>query len=126
MVGVGLLGLLSVAAMLKPSPLRCGTHQQLGLPPCTFLFLFGRPCPTCGMTTAWAHLVRGHWTDACRANVGGMLLAMLAIAAAPWLLVSAWHGCWLGISPSGVIAAWISTSILLITLIQWCFRLIAG
>ena len=86
---VGLLGLLAIAAMLKPSPLGHGTHQQLGLPPCTFWVLFGRPCPTCGMTTAWAHLVRGQWVDACRANLGGALLGLLAMVAAPWLLGSA-------------------------------------
>jgi len=35
-----------------------GTHQQLGLPPCTFYVIFQRPCPACGMTTSWAWLLR--------------------------------------------------------------------
>jgi hypothetical protein len=124
--GIGLLGLLAIAAMLEPSPLGHGTHQQLGLPPCTFWVLFGRPCPTCGMTTAWAHLVRGEWVDAGRANLGGALLGLLAIAATPWLLGSAVRGDWLGVSPSGAAAAWIAITILLVTLIDWAFRLLTG
>jgi len=124
--GIGLLGLLAIAAMLEPSPLGHGTHQQLGLPPCTFWVLFGRPCPTCGMTTAWAHLVRGEWVDAGRANLGGTLLGLLAMVAAPWLLGSAVRGHWLGLSPSGTAAAWVSITILLVTLIDWAFRLLAG
>jgi hypothetical protein len=124
--GMGLLVLLAVAAMLKPNPLGHGTHQQLGLPPCTFLVLFGRPCPTCGMTTAWTHLVRGQWLSAIVANVGGALLGMLAIVAAPWLLASAIRGAWVGVSPNRTAAAWISTAIVLVMLIDWAVRLLNG
>ena len=126
MAAAALLGLLALAAVLKPCPLGHGTHQQLGLPPCTFWVLFGRPCPTCGMTTAWAHLVRGDWLSAFRANVGGTLLGILAIVAVPWLLGSARRGTWLAISPNGVTAACISTTILLVILIDWAIRLLWG
>lgn len=78
------------------------------------------------MTTAWACLVRGRVVDACRANTGGTLLALLAIVATPWLFVSAWRGAWLGMTPSGVAAAWISTCLLILVLIEWCLRLLAG
>ena len=116
--------LLATAAWLKPSPLRHGTHQQLGLPPCTFWVLFGRPCPTCGMTTAWAHLVRGQVIGALRANVGGTLLAVVAVIAMPWLLGAAARGRWLGMAPNGAVAACISTTILLVILIDWLVRLL--
>jgi hypothetical protein len=124
--GIGLLSLLAIAAMLEPSPSGHGTHQQLGLPPCTFWILFRRPCPTCGMTTAWAHLMRGEWVDAGRANLGGALLALLAMVAAPWLLASAARGDWFGVSPHGTVAVCILITILLVTLIDWAFRLFAG
>jgi hypothetical protein len=124
--GVALLGMLAVAAVLKPSPRRRGTHEQLGLPPCTFSVLFGRPCPTCGMTTAWAHLVRGQWYEAGRANLGGTLLGLLAMVAAPWLLASAARGNWFGVAPSGRGVAWITFAVLVITLIDWAVRLLTG
>ena len=125
LAGSGLLGLLAIAAVLKPSPLGYGTHEQVGLPPCTFSVLFGRPCPTCGMTTAWAHLVRGQWFDACRANAGGVLLGILAMVAGPWLLGSALRGDWLGIRPDGRVVAWIFAIVFLVTMIDWAIRLLA-
>ena len=88
-VGMGLAGLLAVAGLLMPSPNGHGTHQQLGLPPCTFLMLFGWPRPTCGMTMLPAHLSRGQWHMAWAANAGGTLLGLLAAAAVPWLLGTA-------------------------------------
>jgi hypothetical protein len=124
--GIGLLVLLAVAAMLKPSESGYGTHRQLGLPPCTFWVLFGRPCPTCGMTTAWAHLMRGQLRESVRANLGGTLLGLLAIMAGPWMLGSAIRGDWLVVSPSGRAAAWILIPIVVVTLIDWVIRLWAG
>jgi hypothetical protein len=61
-----------------------------------------------------------------RANVGGALLSMLAIAAVPWLLGSAGRGAWLGVSPNGTAAACISTTILVVILIDWAIRLLIG
>jgi hypothetical protein len=122
-IGLGLVFLLAIAWMLKPSPFLMGTHQQLGLPPCSFLMLFGIPCPTCGMTTAWAYLVHGELLRAFQANCGGVLLAVLDMIAAPWLVISAVRGRWLGWKPNGIVVAYVSTVILVITLAQWVFRL---
>jgi hypothetical protein len=37
-------------------------------------------CPLCGMTHAFAYLARGQWTEAARANSGGVpLFAALAL-----------------------------------------------
>ena len=67
----------TLAWNLEPDPRGFGTHQSLGLPPCTFRALFGIPCPGCGMTTSFSHLVRGNVVQASRANIGGVLLALL-------------------------------------------------
>lgn len=122
-LAVGLLAMLGAAAFVRPDPRGLGTHQRFGLPPCTFRFLSGRPCPSCGMTTSWACLVRGKLTDALRANVGGTLLGMLAAASVPWLLVSAARGRWLGWCPNTAVVAWAASAILLVTLIDWGVRL---
>ncbi len=122
-IGLGLVFLLAVAAVLKPSSFLIGTHQQLGLPPCSFLVLFGIPCPTCGMTTAWTLLMHGELMRALRANCGGVLLAVLAMVAAPWSMISAVRGRWLMWKPNGTAVGWVSAVILAITLVQWGFRL---
>lgn len=84
------LSLLGVARTLTPADQGLGTHQQLGLPPCSMRLMFGLRCPGCGMTTSWAHFTRGHWVRSIQSNSGGFLLAILAIVAAPVLLRAAW------------------------------------
>jgi hypothetical protein len=121
-----LLGLLGVARGLTPEPSGHGTHRQLGLPPCTFLVLFGRPCPSCGMTTAWACLVRGEVIASFRANAGGAVLAALAAAAAVWLPASAACGRWLGWTPETTTIAVVAVAIAVLTAGQWAWRLVAG
>ena len=125
-LGFALAVPLAVACCLEPNPLNRGTHEQLGLPPCSMVVLFGHRCPACGMTTAWAHLVRGHWVDAFRANVGGALLGILDLIAVPWLFVSAVRGRWLGWVPDSTLLAWVIGAIMLVTLVDWGARLIVG
>ncbi len=74
--GGGALAILLLAATLTPSDSGLGTHQQLGLPPCTWPFAFGMPCPACGMTTAFAHAVRGDLLSSFLAQPFGALLAL--------------------------------------------------
>jgi hypothetical protein len=83
---------LIVAGWLEPSPAGIGTHQQLGLPPCTVQTLWAVRCPACGMTTSWSHFVRGHFASSMRANVGGTLLALIACTAVVVLAVGAMSG----------------------------------
>src|SRR5205085_2007281 len=54
--------------------------------------LTGRPCPSCGMTTSFALLVRGDLINSARANVVGTLLALACLLYIPWSLVSVWRG----------------------------------
>ncbi len=125
-LAVGLMGLLATAAVVGPDPRGLGTHQRLGLPPCTFRMLFGRPCPACGMTTAWACLMQGQLIGALRANVGGTLLGVLALIGTPWVLVSTIRGRWLGSGPNRAAAAWVTLAIVLVMLVDWGLRLGAG
>jgi len=125
-LGLGLSVPLIVASTLEPNPLGQGTHQQLGLQPCTVMVLFGCRCPACGMTTSWANLVRGRLARALQANVGGTLLGGLTLAAVPWLLLSAARGHWLGWVPNSTVAAWVASLLMVVMLIDWGLRLIIG
>ncbi|RMF84210.1 MAG: DUF2752 domain-containing protein [Planctomycetota bacterium] len=86
-VFVGCAAVLGLAAYLKPAPSGVGTHCQLGLGQCGMLATTGLPCPTCGMTTAFANTVRGRLGAAFLAQPTGMILALATMAA---LLLSAW------------------------------------
>ena len=124
--GAGLAGLLLVAASLHPNPAGLGTHEQLGLPPCTFRWLFGIRCPSCGMTTSWSHATHGQWRQALAANVGGTLLAALALAVAPLCVISAVRGRWLIAFPSDWALAAGALVLAAMTLLDWAIRLATG
>jgi len=82
---------LVLAAMLHPDSRGYDTHTQLGLPPCGFVQRTGLPCPTCGMTTAFSHLMRGRPLKALRTQPFGAVLGVatiLAAAAGFWQAVS--------------------------------------
>ena len=79
-VGLTCLAILSVGACLKPHPAGVGTHEQLGLPACGFYEQTGYPCPTCGMTTALAHMARGHVFRAFVVQPAGALAALVCMA----------------------------------------------
>ncbi|MFN3188964.1 MAG: DUF2752 domain-containing protein [Aureliella sp.] len=83
LTAIVLTGTLLTARVLRPSPNGLGTHQQLGLPPCTSIVLWDLPCPACGMTTSWAHMVRGQVLEAFYANAGGALLSIIALVCIP-------------------------------------------
>jgi hypothetical protein len=94
MVGMSvvLAAVLAVARWLEPNPAGLGTHTQLGLPSCQFYQITGHPCPSCGMTTAFAWFVRGEYRRSAAANPGGCLLAAACAAMIPWLLAGAAAG----------------------------------
>jgi hypothetical protein len=94
-VVAGLVAVFVTAVRLDPygekgAPRRMETHRQLGLPPCTFYDKSGVPCPSCGMTTSFALLVRGDLANSLRANAVGTLLATFCLAVVPWGLASVW------------------------------------
>lgn len=90
---VGLwLGVTVVALALRPSPAGYGTHQQLGLPACPSHMLFGRPCPSCGMTTSVTALLHGDLPAALRANPFGPPFYLLLTAMAAGAFVGYLRG----------------------------------
>ena len=124
---VALLAGFSMALYLTPSEAGLGTHQQLGLPPCTVRVLAGIRCPSCGMTTSFAHFVRGEWAGSVRANAGGLLLALFCLAQIPWLAAALWTGrVWDpltgGRRPERLALAGLAV-VGTVTLIDWAYRL---
>lgn len=71
---LGVLVMFGIGLYLTPNPSEHGTHQQLGLPPCTIYYLTGRPCPSCGLTTSVSAILHGQFALAWRANPIGFLI----------------------------------------------------
>ena len=96
-VGALLAGIFGIAFWLNPydangQPRTMATHTQLGMPPCNFVLLTGKPCPSCGMTTSFALLVRGDIRASLHANWAGTLIAVLWAAIMVWAIASGIRG----------------------------------
>ena len=125
-LSLGMFSALGLACYLQPDPYGTGigTHEQLGLPPCGFRQLFSVRCPSCGMTTSWAYLMHGRPLAALRSNSGGVVLCVMALLAAPWMLISALRGRWVIAIPSD---AWLVLGLgtfVVVTITDWLVRLL--
>ena len=83
--------LLAVAWSLSPAREGYGTHRALGLPECSWPVRFGVPCPSCGMTTAFAYAAKGRIVASVGAQPMGALLALatgMAFIGSLWTLAT--------------------------------------
>ena len=85
-------GLLSIAFWLTPSSSGLGTHHDLGLPQCGWILAANVPCPTCGMTTAYAYTVRGKFISAFLAQPLGLALALATVIIGVFSIITACTG----------------------------------
>ena len=116
------LTLLIIAGNLNPEEQGLGTHQQLGLPPCSLRLLAGIRCPACGMTTSWSYFAKGNWLASANTNAGGFLLALLCIA----MIATAAQVFRRGHLPSPRVQTWLTiggAGVLAMTLVDWIIRL---
>lgn len=92
-VAVGLACVFAAAFWINPyapdgTPRTMATHTQLGMPPCNFVVMTGKPCPACGMTTSFSLLVRGDVLASMRANWAGTVIAVVWAFMMVWALAS--------------------------------------
>ncbi|MCS7300882.1 MAG: DUF2752 domain-containing protein [Fimbriimonadales bacterium] len=96
---IGVAVMFGLGLYLTPDARGHGTHQQLGLPPCTVYYLTGRPCPSCGLTTSVSAILHGQFALAWRANPTGFLIVGAAVAVALHSLIALIRGYALRIEP---------------------------
>ena len=116
---------LGLAVYLTPDPSGVGTHAQLGWPftPCSAMEVWGIPCPTCGMTTAFAHAVRFQWLRAFLVQPAGFLTALVTIVV--WIVSGAtvvtgrkWGVNWYRVRPG-----WTVLWTVVIVLVAWGYKI---
>ena len=126
-MALGLVVVFALALRINPykgGPQRQGTHQQLGLPPCSFLLVTGVPCPSCGLSTSFSYAVRGDIAGGARANWVGVLMAGGCLLAIPWGIASAVLGRALflrSLERTLVVAV---VSVFLLLFVRWGFVLL--
>ena len=122
----GCLGFLGIARALEPEARGYGTHRALGISPCSVPLVTGYPCPTCGMTTAFAHAVRGEWIRAFNAQPAGWALCVAVMAVAGLALSvlitgKTWRVNWYRVSP-----VWTTLALVGLLLGGWGYKIVAG
>ena len=122
-IGSSLAILLGTAALLTPDSRGHGTHEQLGLSPCTFATFAGRRCPACGMTTAWSHLTHGNVYAAVQTHTSGTVLGILAVVLSAWSLTYAVFGGLRVRLPTERILLVMGITMLMFMLVEWLMRL---
>ena len=122
-VAAGCVALLLVATRARPSPTGIGTHRQLGMERCQFEAQTGVPCPTCGMTTSYAHFVRGQWIAAFYVQP---MAALMALATC----MSAWAGLYIALTGRPIHrlfyllrARYYVTAVLSLAVLAWAWKI---
>jgi hypothetical protein len=132
-VGATLAAIFAAAFFIYPydadgTPRRMATHTQLGMPPCNFVVLTGKPCPSCGMSTSFALLVRGDIGASLQANwVGAMLAATWAVLMV-WAIASGLMGrTFFIVAGRGEVLLTIAVGVFLVLLLgRWIGILLGG
>ena len=118
------LGAIVTAAILKPDPRGHGTHEQLGLPPCSFMLTTGLPCPTCGMTSAFSLVVRGKVLEGIIAQPASAALCLLTIIMLPISLWTVATGRSICVNWDRLGAVRVSLAFAMIFVGAWGFKLL--
>lgn len=116
------LGGIALGMALVPSPEGHGTHGQLGLPPCGMMVTTGRPCPTCGVTTAYVLAAHGRFVRALVTQPFGLACFVLTVAAAVALAAAlvARRSLMPLVTTYGVAAP--AVAMLLLALASWAYK----
>lgn len=123
---LGCVIVLGVAVYVRPDPRGFGTHAALGFGPCGMLVTTGYPCPTCGMTTAFAYVVRGQWLRALWAQPAGFVLGVGTIGlagVAAWTIV---RGRWPRVNLGFMTPYRLFLGLLVLLLGSWAFKIVVG
>ena len=117
------LALLITASTLTPSPDGIATHTQLGLAPCGWMLAANTPCPTCGMTTAFASAALARPLDALAAQPLGALMALLTAVLFWAALHVALLGSQLGLIGLRLLRPRVIWAALALGLLAWVYKI---
>ena len=124
-VAIGAATLLGLAAYLEPSPTGLGTHTQLAMPTCGWIVTMDLPCPTCGMTTAFAYAANGNLLRSAGAQPLGAVLALLT---AMTLLVAGYvvvTGSVIGSAFAGLWSGRVAWILAVVATAAWAYKVLA-
>lgn len=123
---VAAASVLGVARWLNPDDPEMPMNRQLGIPACSWMTDFGIPCPTCGMTTAFAESAHGHWLRAIVSQPAGwlefVLVCILGLVSLVELVTgTGWRINWYRLRPGRAVIVAVS-----VVLLSWAYKVLAS
>lgn len=118
-----LVFIITLSIELSPSPEGHGTHRQLGFPPCGFLTVTGYPCPSCGLTTSFSYLVRGHGIKSLQTQPFGAVLFVTMIAIGIIALVGLVKKIPASVFMESILFERIQALLLVLFLLSWIYKI---
>jgi hypothetical protein len=120
----GLVAVFVIAVRINPydeagQPLPFGAHTRIGMPPCEFYVMFGKPCPSCGLTTSFSLLMHGDVWNSLKANAVGTVMALFCLALIPWSLYIGLRGRYLWVRSIERSSLWAAGIFFVLLLIRW-------
>jgi len=122
-IAAAALTLLIVARGLVPDPSGIGTHTQLGLPACAWYSETGRPCITCGVTTAFVLVAHGQFVAGLTTQPFGAALALAAGTMVPLAGYAAWYGVSLAEWLAPLRRPVVLVAIVALVLLSWGYKM---
>jgi hypothetical protein len=116
---------LALAALVQPEEDGTGTHTQLGLRRCSILLTYDLPCPTCGMTTAFAWAARGRWLAAAKAQPAGCVLALACVVLLIRAGIALATGRTVRVNWYRVRPTWVLLALLGLLTAGWAYKILA-
>lgn len=120
-----LAGLVAMRLVLTPDPDGFGTHEQLGLLPCSAPRWFGIPCPGCGVTTSVTWFVQGAPLRSLAVQPLGFSLALAGSLALPLALFATVRGVDLGAHMARVPWRRLTLPALAFIALCWIYKIVA-
>ena len=84
--------LVALGLLLTPDARGVGTHEQLGLRPCTTMKLWNIPCPGCGLTTSVTMATQGDFWVSFKNQPFGLVCFLLGVAFVVWTPIAHFRG----------------------------------
>ena len=118
------VALVAMALFFEPDARGHGTHEQLGLRPCTTMELWDVPCPGCGVTTSVTLAAQGRIWDSIVTQPFGFVCAVAGLFFFGWAVWATFRGRDLYVSLMSLDLGRWGRILVGVVLVSWVYKIV--